>query len=394
MTIQATDYGAGAGNVGTMIDHLTVLGGEAKTFAHDSNGNCATNGNAVYYWDSEDRLVAIVNGNVRTDITYDGLGRCVKMVETTNGVSLPKRFIWSGTELLMERDGLDVLQNGGTAAFKYFYPEGVFVGHMTRGGDQVDIEIASYFYAKDRLGNVREMTDSAGNIRARYDYDPYGRRTKVQGDLDADFGFTGLFFHAPSGLNLAVFRAYDADIGRWMSRDPIMELGGLNLFAYTRNNPVSRRDRSGLWDDWDDLDAYYAHQDEIRQLVDWNTYDGYYDEANQRLHKTLALIPNDLFAFGGVGGGPGAGLKGEALCLVGVGGKFSQPYAGVVGAGGLGPVSTGYEWNSSDGLESISFLDANFLLGGFGRWSTPKGYGIYMYVGPVGFAGTGLGWSR
>jgi len=54
---------------------------------------------------------------------------------------------------------------------------------------------------------VRELTDLAGTIRARYEYDPYGRRTTVggTGNVDADFGFTGLYFHASSGLSLAVF---------------------------------------------------------------------------------------------------------------------------------------------------------------------------------------------
>ena len=54
----------------------------------------------------------------------------------------------------------------------------------------------NYFYNRDHLGSVRELTDTAGAVRARYDYDPYGRRTKVAGDLDADFGYTGHYQHA------------------------------------------------------------------------------------------------------------------------------------------------------------------------------------------------------
>ena len=37
----------------------------------------------------------------------------------------------------------------------------------------------------------------------------------------ASFGFTGDFWHAQSGLDLTLFRAYDPSLGRWISRDPI-----------------------------------------------------------------------------------------------------------------------------------------------------------------------------
>jgi RHS repeat-associated protein len=83
-------------------------------------------------------------------------------------------------------------------------------------------------------------------VQARYDYDPYGRRTKATGGLDADLGFTGHFAHAASGLALAVYRSYDASTGRWLSRDPIGLRGGVNLYGYAENRPISSLDPLGL----------------------------------------------------------------------------------------------------------------------------------------------------
>jgi hypothetical protein len=69
---------------------------------------------------------------------------------------------------------------------------------------------SSDFYTRDHLGSIREMVASNGStIACRYSYDPYGRRTKVSGALDCDFGFTGHYWHAPSSLYLAPYRAYD-----------------------------------------------------------------------------------------------------------------------------------------------------------------------------------------
>jgi RHS repeat-associated protein len=121
-------------------------------------------------------------------------------------------------------------------------------GNVTKrffsGGEQIGG--VNYYFAKDHLGSVREMTDASGAVCARYDYDPYGRSTKVSGDLEADFGFTGFYRHQASGLNLTLFRAYDPELGRWTTRDPIAEIGGLNLYAYVGNEPISFIDSLGL----------------------------------------------------------------------------------------------------------------------------------------------------
>jgi len=91
------------------------------------------------------------------------------------------------------------------------------------------------------------VTANTGTLLARYDYDPWGRRTRPSGTFDADFGYTGHYFHAATGLSLAYYRAYDAELGRWISRDPIAEEGGLNLYGYVGNNAIKLTDPLGLF---------------------------------------------------------------------------------------------------------------------------------------------------
>ncbi|HEY9758282.1 MAG TPA: RHS repeat-associated core domain-containing protein [Oculatellaceae cyanobacterium] len=122
--------------------------------------------------------------------------------------------------------------------------------HRTATGFVVDhqMSLIEPQYAYDGgHGSVRELTDSSGNLVAAYGYDPYGRQTKLSGTgVDADFGYDGYYVHQRSGLNLAVHRAYSPSLGRWLSRDPIGEKGGTNLYAYVRNNPISYVDPLGL----------------------------------------------------------------------------------------------------------------------------------------------------
>jgi len=107
----------------------------------------------------------------------------------------------------------------------------------------------AYYYTRDHLGSIRELTDGSGTVRARYAYDPFGRRTKVSGDVDADFGFTGMFWASETALGLSRYRAYDPELGRWLSRDPLRfaeAAQGPNLYAYAGNEPLNHIDPEGL----------------------------------------------------------------------------------------------------------------------------------------------------
>jgi RHS repeat-associated protein len=56
----------------------------------------------------------------------------------------------------------------------------------------------------------------------------------------------GQHFLPENGRYLSLYRAYDPTVGRWMSRDPIGERGGLNLYGYVSDNPTVFNDSFGL----------------------------------------------------------------------------------------------------------------------------------------------------
>jgi RHS repeat-associated protein len=112
----------------------------------------------------------------------------------------------------------------------------------------------SFYYTKDHLGSIREMTTSSATIVGRNSYDPYGRITEDITTTESTIGFTGMYRHTTSGLNLTLYRAYDPNLGRWISRDPIGEDGGLNLYGYVGNAPINLIDFFGL-------DAYMLNRE-------------------------------------------------------------------------------------------------------------------------------------
>ncbi len=219
-----------SGNTRTNNYEVNVPSGTSTTLLYDLDGNLTNDGTKSYEWDAVNRLIAInYSGTTnRTEFTYDGLSRRVRVVEKTDStITSTKNLLWVARDVAEERDA-------SNNVVRRFYPQGE------------QISGASYYYTRDHLGSIRELTDSSAAIRGRYDYDPYGYRTKVSGDLDAEFGYTAHYFHQPSGLSLAIYRAYDAPSGRWLSRDPIEEAGGLNLYEYVSNKAVRYSDPSGL----------------------------------------------------------------------------------------------------------------------------------------------------
>jgi RHS repeat-associated protein len=152
----------------------------------------------------------------------------VKIVEKTGAtINSTRKFVWAGQQKVEFRDATDAVTQRN-------YPQGQYVG------------TTAYFYTRDHLGSIREMFTGGGTVVARYDYDPYGRSTTVLGTTPTDFNFTGLYRHSKSNLDLAVYRAYDPDLGRWLNRDPIAEQGGVNLYAYVNNSPLKSVDLLGL----------------------------------------------------------------------------------------------------------------------------------------------------
>jgi RHS repeat-associated protein len=248
------------------IDTIAVQNGNLSwevLLVYDLAGNLIDDGEGkTFEWDAANRLTAINYGSQRSEFTYDGLSRRVKIVEKAGStVTSTKQFVWVGSTIAQERD------SSNTVTRQYF-----------REGEYGE---KAYYYTRDHLGSIREMTNVKGQMVAQYDYDPYGQRTKLFGTADVDFGYTGHYHHAPSGLNLTLYRAYNPALGRWLSRDPygtpdvMTSLIGMmtqssatvsasilaieafpenlrtgpNLYSYVGNEPIRTTDKNGLVSD-------------------------------------------------------------------------------------------------------------------------------------------------
>ena len=80
------------------------------------------------------------------------------------------------------------------------------------------------------------------------DYDARSRTIAKSGAM-ADvfpFRFSTKYYDAEANLYYYGYRYYSPELGRWMTRDPIEENGGDNLYAFCGNNGMGRVDVQGI----------------------------------------------------------------------------------------------------------------------------------------------------
>jgi len=95
--------------------------------------------------------------------------------------------------------------------------------------------------------SVVGVCDQFGNEITGIAYDPYGQPTVLHGGtVMPTFMYKGMYWHDRSQKYLTLARVYDPKMGRFLTRDPLGEAAGTNLYAYCFNNPISYSDPLGL----------------------------------------------------------------------------------------------------------------------------------------------------
>ncbi len=182
-----------------------------------SSSSGTVNGEIRYQYDARTRRTRKSNGAETRDYYYDSQWRAIE--ERVAG-SVAAQYVWSpldrwtmirrkrgGEELYVLRDHLDpaaIIDTGGTVVERFGY---------------------------DAFGPARFMDAAFATLPAS--------------NADWNFLFHAEFLDTDSGLYNYGYRYYHPELGRWLSRDPIQERGGLNLYGFVDNEPVGLVDILG-----------------------------------------------------------------------------------------------------------------------------------------------------
>ncbi|MBR5621764.1 MAG: RHS repeat-associated core domain-containing protein, partial [Opitutales bacterium] len=171
---------------------------------------------------------SVTNGaqNTWLRFLYDGY-LCVQVLYSNEPYNVFKEFVWDPTEPVATRP----------LVFRYA-PNSL-----------------NLFYAFDGNKNVSDVfyRMNSNGIGAHYDYAPFGGTTRTRSDSSASFDivvlnpfrFSSEYYDSELDLVYYNYRHYSPSLGRFLSRDPIEEQGGLNLYAFVGNNGVCYFDLLG-----------------------------------------------------------------------------------------------------------------------------------------------------
>ena len=186
---------------------------------YDADGNMKRLGDWYHTWDAENRLVQsqpygiATNGAVRLEYSYNHKNLCVARIKkrlSGRGAGYPldpsqpgswdavetRRYVWDGYNIAAEI----VIDEVTSATNVTYYTWGLDLSGTLQGAggvggllavttadlDQPD-SLTTYYPCYDANGNITEYVDAAGNIRAHYEYSPFGEIVVQSGDLADTF---------------------------------------------------------------------------------------------------------------------------------------------------------------------------------------------------------------
>ena len=232
----------------------------------DADGNLDNDGQWTYTWDAENRLVkmettlaAVTAARPYRKLTFvnDWCGhRLARKVEATSNPPLSDtRWLYDGWNPIAEYN------QGGTAtspvlAKTYLWGldlSGTLQGAGGVGGllsvtDHSSPTSSPFFPSFDGNGNITAWTQSAATApTCLREYDAFGNIVAEQGPAPCAFGFSTKLQDPETALLYYGLRYYHPPTGRWPSRDPIGEEGGMNLYGFVGNDGIGVVDCLGLW---------------------------------------------------------------------------------------------------------------------------------------------------
>jgi RHS repeat-associated protein len=219
-----------------LITQSSVLG--TQSYSHTANGELQSKTisgqTTLYNYDVFGNLKSVtLPGNTLIEYMVDGQNRCIG--KKVNSIWVRKFLYLSGLKPVAELDADDAIVSVFVYGSRFNVPD-----YMIRGG-------VTYRIISDHLGSPRLVVDTAGGtVIQSIDYDEFGNVVNDTNPGFQPFGFAGGLYDHQTKLVRFGMRDYDAESGRWTTKDPILFGGDQeNLYAYVGNDPLNETDVLG-----------------------------------------------------------------------------------------------------------------------------------------------------
>ncbi|MFF1603598.1 RHS repeat-associated core domain-containing protein [Streptomyces mirabilis] len=228
---------------------LTACGGKGQNWSTIAAGVLPPGQTQTFTYDAEGRTATVSTPSGATDRTskylYDADGNLLEQTASVGGTDKTRvLYLFGGVEQLT----LDVAAKTCTALRYYAGPDGTRITRSSSGG--VTYQVAN------AQGTATTAVDASTLAATRRFYDPYGNSRGTEPptwvSADENHGFLGMPGDPATGLDLLGARNYDPVLGRFLTPDPIFQVGDPNQmggYTYAADNPATGSDPTG-YDDW------------------------------------------------------------------------------------------------------------------------------------------------
>ena len=198
-------------------------------------------------WDAWNRLVEVVDGETTVaQYRYDGLTRRIsKEADAT------RHYYYSAQWQIVEER-----VDSETAAERQFVWGQRYLDDLVLRDRDIDHDgsLDERLYVLSDYFNPTAVADEDGVVLERYGYNAFGLsrvmtpdfEPRSSSDFDWETRFGAYRWDAETGFYQVRYRYLHPNLGRWLSRDPVAEIGGLNVFCYISNSPCATVDWLGL----------------------------------------------------------------------------------------------------------------------------------------------------
>ena len=235
-----------------------------EPYTYDAHGNMATMPQIqATAWDFRDQLTMTRRQAVNADDTegaqhdgertyyiYDAAGQRVrKVTESAAGVKTKERLYLGTVEIYREYD-----PTGAATTERQTLHVMDDKHRIALVETPADGQSAIRFQFDNQIGSACLELDDNGAVITYEEYYPYGSTSYQAGRTAAEtslkrYRYTAKERDEETGLSYHGARYYAPWLGRWLNPDPIGVRGGINVYTYCHDNPISRHDPQGTQDD-------------------------------------------------------------------------------------------------------------------------------------------------
>ncbi len=232
---------------------------------YDANGNLLTYSEVgtsgllvrALNYDSQNRLIAVETGTTRAEFFYDPRNRCILRKYSTRATNGTWTLTTESRALTYDQRWNLLTERTLAGATQATYIHGQRTDEIL----VAKLGSTAVYPLADSLGSTIALADNKGKVTDRYRYTAYGQPTRLTSTYNPSpitnnpfrFLFTGREWLNSVQLNEHRNRYYSPSLGRWPATDPIGFKGAdKNIYKYSGGDPVTFRDRHGLFIEYAD----------------------------------------------------------------------------------------------------------------------------------------------